>query len=91
MKDWRTPRQTAAPIQSSIEGICGALVTLESLYARAGDGTAEDLRRSIRQAIESLRQAISDLRAVSVDGARLLPGEFVLRAGARGIRVPPAN
>ncbi len=67
-----------AHIKTALEAGCGALITLESVHARAGDGIAEDLR----QAIDSLRLAIAELRSASSHGPTVLPGEFVLRTGA---------
>ena len=91
MKHQRNPRKAAAHIQTAIEASCGALITLESLHARAGAGAVEDLRRPIQQAIESLRQTITELRSASDDGTRMPPGGFVLRASVPGLGKPRAG
>ncbi|MGB0091238.1 MAG: hypothetical protein WBP81_01665, partial [Solirubrobacteraceae bacterium] len=85
MKHQRKSRHPAAHIQRALEASCGALITLESIRARVGDGATEDLCRPIQQAIESLRQSIAELRSATDDGSRKLPGEFVLRAPAPGL------
>ena len=88
MMHQRNARKPAAHIQTALEASCGALITLESIRAQAVDGATADVRRPIQQAIESLRQAIAELRSATDESARLLPGEFVLRASVPGLGVP---
>ena len=87
VKHQRKSRKAATHIQTALEASCGALIMLESIRACAGEGTIEDVRRPIQQAIDSLRQAVDELRSASDDGTRLLPYEFVLRAGVPGLGV----
>lgn len=88
MRVQRKPPKRAAHIQTALEASCGALIVLESIRPRAEDHATEELCRPIQQAIDSLRQAIVELRSASDHGPSRLPKEFVLRAGAAGVRVP---
>ena len=81
MKHQRKSRHAAAHIQTALEASCGALITLESIRARAGDEATEDLRRPIQQAIESLRQAIAELRSASGRGDETAPGRICVASG----------
>jgi len=72
---------TPAPdcIESALDAGCAALITLESICVRPGEGPNEDVRHPLQQAIESLRQAIAELRSASAGTTRRLPDAFVLR------------
>ena len=89
MKHQRNAGKPAAHIQTALEASCGALITLESIRAQVVNGATEDVRRPIQKAIESLREAIAELRSATDEGTTLLPGEFVLRAALPELGVPP--
>ena len=77
-------RSPADHVESALEVICGALVTLESVSESASRDPvdARGVQRVTSQAIESLRQAIAELRlALDAGTATLVPG-FVLQSGA---------
>jgi hypothetical protein len=84
MKPSPERRSAADHVESALEVICGALVTLESVSESANRGPvdAKGVQRLTSQAIESLRQAIAELRlALDAGTATLVPG-FVLQSGA---------
>ena len=80
----RKSPKPAAHIQMALEESCGALITLESLRAEAEEEVPNELQEAVQRAIECLRQAIAELRSAAGEDARVLPGEFVLRAGVDG-------
>jgi len=71
-------------IEGALEASCGALVTLESIKG-AADGLrdADGMEAYVALAIESLREAIEQLRLAQSNGSSALAIEFVLEGDRR--------
>lgn len=67
-------------VEAALEANCAALITLESLRARAAHGglDTETADQDLSAAIEAVRQAIADLRLSSRFGVTVLTLGFVL-------------
>lgn len=75
-------------IRTALEANCAALLALETIRAEASDVTA--IQREVQQAIESLREAIAELRAShDQEPSIMLAHGFVLPAAAE--RSPAAR
>lgn len=68
-------------IRTALEANCAALLALETIRAEASDVTA--VQGEVQQAIESLREAIAELRAShDQEPSMMLAHGFVLPAAA---------
>jgi len=74
--------------QTALEASCGALITLESIYAQTAHGPIDGstLQPQLTEAIESLRQATAELRLARDDEPSALALGFVLRSARGGSR-----
>ena len=72
-------------VHTALEESCGALITLESIRARMADAGVDirSMQGHITEAIDSLTQAIGELRLARDEQASALALGFVLRAGPR--------
>jgi hypothetical protein len=84
-------------IQTALEAICGALITLESICSQSARAPIPGrmLRTQLTRAIESLRQATAELRLARDEEQSVLGLGFVLAptrgrsgGGSRGSRHP---
>lgn len=72
----------AAHLDSALEMICAALVALDTICSVPANALdARGARRPTTQAVEHLRQAYEELRAVREEGPKTLVAGFVLQAG----------
>jgi hypothetical protein len=77
-------RPTPDHVRAALEASCGALIALELIRARMTDA-ADDVRSMqghITEAIDSLTQAIGELRLARDDQASAVALGFVLRPGS---------
>lgn len=70
-------------LRTALEESCAALIALESTRARMTDSSVDPSGvQQLGRAIESLRQAIAQLRMASATEATVLALDFVLEANA---------
>lgn len=74
-------------IEGALEAACGALVALQSINGAAdGLGEVDGMQTHVGLAVESLREAIEELRMAQSDGASALAIGFVLKGNGRARR-----
>lgn len=81
----RNTQSAVDHITTALEANCAALLALETIRAEASDVTA--IQGEVQQAIESLREAIAELRASHDQEPSIMLG-FVLPAAAEQSPAP---
>jgi hypothetical protein len=88
MKNSRDSPTTPDHLQAALEASNGALMGLEWILAQLTD-EAEDranVRQQTRQAMDSVRQAIAELRLARGESAGVLTLGFVIKADSKWFR-----